>query len=343
MSHPSRIWTPIDYDADGKFENCLRLPISTDLSAYGWVPIPLVTLKNGNGPTALLLAGSHGDEYEGQIALMNLARTLDVTDVQGRIIIVPSLNFPAVTSGRRVSPLDEGNLNRLYPGQAHGTPTAMIAHYVTEVLLPMADIVVDLHSGGRSLDYVQCALIRPGRNAAEHDRLLELLRVFGAPVGYLTDGKGGGGNTTLPAAAEGLDVPVITTELGAGATYTDSGRETAENGVMRLLRHLQIVPGANPPEPSSTRLMEVPGRDYFLYATKHGLFKPAANVGDEVAEGQLAGHLYDLDHPASPPELLTFPKSGMVACKRFPSLTSRGDCLFGLMRDSAPKSRQSLQ
>jgi predicted deacylase len=333
MSDPSRIWTPIDYDKDGKHEDCLRLPISGDLSAYGWVSIPLVMIKNGSGPTALLIAGSHGDEYEGQIALSDLARALEVEDVQGRIIILPSLNFPAVKAGRRVSPLDEGNLNRLYPGRAHGSETEMIAHYVTTVLLPMADIVVDLHSGGRSLEYVKCALIRPGRNEPESKRLLELLHVFGAPIGYLTDGKGGGGNTTLPAIAETLDVPVITTELGGGATFTFSGHDIAADGVKRLLKHMGIVPNASPPTPPPTRLMEVPGRDYFLYASKTGLFVPAAEVGEEVHEGEHAGLLHNIDHPTHEPEPYSFPKSGMIACRRFPTLTQRGDCLYALMRD----------
>src|SRR5262245_57660274 len=108
----TRVWTPIDYHADGKQSDCLRLPHSTDLSAYGWVPIPLVCIKNGEGPTVLLIAGNHGDEYEGQIALASLARETEMDHVRGRLLIIPALNFPAVSAGRRVSPLDEGNLNR---------------------------------------------------------------------------------------------------------------------------------------------------------------------------------------------------------------------------------------
>src|SRR5215218_3863979 len=96
MKIQSRIWTPIDFEKDGKFSDCLRLPLSTDKSAYGWIPIPLVCLKNGRGPTVLLVAGNHGDEYEGQLALMNIARQLRPDDLSGRIIILPSLNFPAV-------------------------------------------------------------------------------------------------------------------------------------------------------------------------------------------------------------------------------------------------------
>lgn len=333
MSTPTRIWSPVDFERDGKQAGALRLPISTDLSAYGWIPIPVVCIRNGAGPTAVLIAGTHGDEYEGQIALLELARSIEPANIKGRIIILPALNFPAVEAGRRVSPLDEGNLNRLYPGRAHGTATEMIAHYVTEVILPMADLVVDLHSGGRSLEYIPCALIRPSADVNRHKQLVELVRVFGAPVSYLTDGKGGGGNTTLPAAAEPLGVPVITAELGGGATLQQTGKDLASSAVKRLLRHLGIRPDDTTETAPSTRMMEVPGRDYFLYSDADGLFEPSAAVGEAVTAGQHAGYLHSIDRPTEPPLSLYFAASGLVACRRFPTLTKRGDCLYGLMSD----------
>ncbi|MGO4832496.1 succinylglutamate desuccinylase/aspartoacylase family protein, partial [Rhizobiaceae sp. 2RAB30] len=106
MTEYTQVWTPLDFAADGKQCDWLRVPYSTDLSGYGVVPVPIVCIRNGAGPTALLMAGSHGDEYEGQVALAALAREIDPADVRGRIIILPGLNAPAVEAGRRVSPLD---------------------------------------------------------------------------------------------------------------------------------------------------------------------------------------------------------------------------------------------
>lgn len=333
MSKESRIWSPIDYQLDGKQYDCLRLPHSVNISAYGWLPIPIICIKNGNGPTALLVAGSHGDEYEGQIALMNLAREINPKDIQGRIIIIPSLNFPAVTVGGRVSPLDEGNLNRSFPGDAHGTATQMIADYITHILLPMADFVVDLHSGGRSLNYVQSALIRPAETQEKHMKLLKLLEVFGAPISFISNGKGGGGGTTLSATAENLGILAITTELGGGATLSDMGLELAQQGVKRLLNHFNIAPKIKIKKATSTRLMSVPNRQYFVYATQNGFFEPAAHIGDEVQKDQFAGLLHSYDYPQREPEKYHFPKSGLIATTRFPTLTARGDCLYKLMVD----------
>jgi predicted deacylase len=342
MAATTRVWTPIDFMADGRQEDCFRVPHSTNLSAYGWIPVPLVCLKNGRGPTALLVAGSHGDEYEGQVALMKLAREIGLSEVAGRIIILPALNFPAVDAGGRVSPIDQGNLNRLFPGDPHGTPTEMIAHYVSETLIPMADLVVDLHSGGRSLHYVPSALVRPGRTVGEHRVLLQLMEIFGAPVSFVSNGAGGGGVTTLAAAAQARNVPALTTELGGSASLSRSGLDLAEAGLRRLLKHLGIVPDMAVKPARPTRLMEVVGRASFVYARSRGIFEPAAGVGDEIAAGDIAGYIHHFEWPARGPDTLLFDRSGLVACQRAPSLTQPGDCLFKIVEDVRSRTPHAL-
>src|SRR6476660_9121307 len=130
----SRLSPEIDLDGNGKQTGFLRLPHSVHRSAYGWIPIPIAQISNrganGSGPTVLLMAGNHGDEYEGQVALGRLIRDLDPSEIGGRVIILPSANFPAAMAGTRTSPHDQGNLNRSFPGDADGGPTAQIAWYI---------------------------------------------------------------------------------------------------------------------------------------------------------------------------------------------------------------------
>ena len=166
----SRIVAEVDFDKNGRQHGFLRLFHSVHSSAYGFIPIPIVVLRNGDGPTALLVSGTHGDEYEGQVALCNLTKSLDPARIQGRVIILPAANFPAALAGRRTSPIDEGNLNRLFPGDPDGMVTEQIAYHIEHELVPMADLVCDLHSGGSSLMYVPSALYggwqRDGSTAA---------------------------------------------------------------------------------------------------------------------------------------------------------------------------------
>ncbi|CAM3924577.1 succinylglutamate desuccinylase/aspartoacylase family protein [Bordetella tumulicola] len=330
MAESSRIWTHIDFNKEGKQVGNLHVPHSVDLSAYAMIQIPIVCIGHGEGPTALLTAGNHGDEYEGQIALRNLARLLSPEDVHGRVIIIPSLNYPAVESGRRVSPVDEGNLNRLFPGRANGSATEMIAHYVDSVLFELADVVIDVHSGGRSLDYAHTALAQRVADKAQDQALRELLTVFGAPHSVLTTGSGGGGATTLYAAAAKRGIPALTTELGSGATLSPQGLAIAEQGVRRVLRHYGIAPNIECVPAPATQLLSSLGPRHAIYAPRAGLMEPLAEVGEAVRAGQPALRLYELEDPLAPPLTLNFGADGIVSCRRFPTLCARGDGLFHL-------------
>jgi predicted deacylase len=331
----SRITSTVDFTRDGKHTGFLRLPHSVHESAYGWIPIPVVCVKHGEGPTILLNAGNHGDEYEGQVTLMKLIRALTPDQVRGRIIFTPAANFPAAMAGRRTSPIDGGNLNRSFPGDPDGTPTKIIAHYIEHVLLPMCDYAIDLHSGGSSLMYVPSALatFRPGepeRNA----RVIELLGVFGAPIGYVSRNPMGS-DQTLGAAAARQGAIGLGTELGGSGTVTPAALRVAEAGVRRVLKHIGILPEIAVEPSSGTRLMEIGGPDYFVYTPEAGVFEPLVELGDTVTKGQPAAAIHFSHTPWREPELVAFEHDGVVLCKRIPGRTERGDCLFHLGTDFA--------
>lgn len=326
----SPVWCGLDLDADGKDADFLRIPHSTDTSAYGLIPIPIVRIKSGSGPTILLCAGNHGDEYEGQIALRRLAREIEASAVSGRIIILPALNYPAVAAGRRVSPIDEGNLNRVFPGQRNGSPTAMLAHYLVSEVLPRCDVIIDLHSGGRSLNYVHCGLGHYDKSPQTDAAIRSLLEVFGAPWSVFTKGGGGGGSTTLYATAADMGIPAITTELGGGAVLDPKGLHHAESGTRRVLAHYGVWRGAAVPAHAQTRFARTLPSTKSIYSHRSGLFEPLVEVGDVVSAGQLGGLLHSIDHPLRAPRELRFIEDGMVVCRRSPVHTAIGDCLLKL-------------
>ena len=97
------------------------------------------------------MAGVHGDEYECHLVVSELFRTTRPEDVSGQLILMPMANFPAAEAGLRTSPIDDGNLNRLFPGDPDGTPTLAIADYIENTIMPGCDFVKDLQSGGESM------------------------------------------------------------------------------------------------------------------------------------------------------------------------------------------------
>ena len=326
----------VDFDRPGLQRGFIRLFHSVHRSAYGYIPIPVVVVNNGPGPTALFVSGTHGDEYEGQVALCNLARTLQPEAIQGRVILLPAANLPAAAAGTRTSPIDDGNLNRLFPGDAQGTVTQQIAHYIETELVARADMVVDLHSGGSSLHYVPSALMMqddadPARQAA----LVAALRAFAAPVSYVGHASPGQGAVrTTSGAALRAGKLCLGTELGGSGTVTAAAVRVAERGLRNVLSHMGILP-PEVAEPGPTRVLDVAGPDYFSYAPGTGLFEPLVEPGDEVVAGQPAARIHTPETPWAPIETVAFARAGFVLCKRVPGRVVRGDCLFHLGTDIA--------
>jgi len=180
-----KITCDIDIDSDGKQHGSLTIPWSRDQSSWGSIPLPITVIKNGDGPTVLFTGANHGDEYEGPITLTKSRAKLEASDIHGRVIIVPVLNLTAFRAGKRTSPIDGGNMNRAFPGKADGTITEMIAHFVTTRFIVEADIVVDIHTGGRSMNLLPMSIIHDLPNSDQMAKTLATLKAFGAPYGMI--------------------------------------------------------------------------------------------------------------------------------------------------------------
>jgi len=329
MSLPSQAWSDVDFERDGKQVDHLFIPHSIHRSAYGHVAIPIVVLRNGAGPTVLLTAGNHGDEFEGQIVAGRIARALEASDIRGRLIIVPGLNFPAASSGSRVSPLDGGNLNRSFPGEARGTPTQQIAYYLHTVLMPMADVVIDLHSGGSSLDYMSTGFTHTCQDPERDRAALAAMRVFGAPLTMVFQDDDDPRRAFASALGNGC--LYLSTELGGTGSVNVDNLSFSYAGTARLLAHfgiLQRTEALGPVRaPEKTRFVQIPTRAHQLHASAAGIFEPHFKLGDEVRAGQLAGLTYSQHEPTREPMPSHFKADGFVICRRHPALVEAGDCL----------------
>jgi predicted deacylase len=320
---PPRLSSSVDLEQDGRQIGELRLVHSDDRHAFGHIPIPIAVLRNGFGPTLLLVAGIHGDEYEGQIALLKLIHALDPRALTGRVIVLPSLNYPAVAAARRVSPLDGKNLNRAFLGDPQGGPTATIADYVIRLLLPLADAVFDLHSGGSTAVYADCALAYRAGDAALHGRNLALADATGLGLLWLA----AVGSPSLNAAALAQGVPMIAAEFGGGGVAGVASLAAAETAVEGVMRATGVLPGGVPPPTAPARVVEITGPACYVAAPGEGLFEPLVQPGDEVAYGETVGRLHHWSEPDRPPRDLAAFVSGTVLACAARSPARRGDHL----------------
>jgi N2-acetyl-L-2,4-diaminobutanoate deacetylase len=313
----------VDFERDGVQHGFLRLPHSRDDSAWGAVMIPITVAKNGNGPTALLTGANHGEEYEGPVALMNLASSISASDLSGRVIIVPAMNYPAFRAATRTSPIDKGNLNRLFPGRPDGTVTEKIADYFQRTLLPLADVVLDIHSGGKTLEFVPfcCAHRLPDQKLEA--ACVAAMRAFNAPYSMMLleiDNVG-----MYDTAAEELGKVFISTELGGGGTSRASTVAIARRGVRNLLIHAGICKSKI--EQSPSQMLDMPSGDCFTFSEQDGLIEPCIDLGQPVRKGDVIAQIWPADRTGSPPAPYRAAMDGMLAGRHFPGLVKAGDCV----------------
>lgn len=331
-------FTDVDFAKDGRQVGFLHIPQSPHDDAWGTVRIPFAVLANGRGPTIVIEAGNHGDEYEGPIALGELIRTLDPALIQGRIIALPAVNAPAVLAGTRTSPLDGLNFNRAFAGDATGTITRQIAAFLHDQLFPQADYFLDLHSGGSSLRIVPSAIIEPNRDPAIHERNVAATLAFGAATVVEVDNLGDPRTATAAANAAGLTV--IGTEMAGGGSVTRSALDLCRRGIRNILAHVGITdPATLVRAEAPPRVYAVPGPDAYVLASEDGVFEPFHDLGDMVRAGALAGHIHFVTDPARSPAPLYYRVDGMVYALRQPARVRPGNCcaVVAVARDGGPR------
>jgi len=313
----------VDFERDGVQHGFLKLPYSRDDSAWGAVMIPITVIKRSTGPTALLTGGNHGDEYEGPVALSKLAQQLSADEVTGRVIIVPFMNTPAFQAGRRTSPIDKGNLNRSFPGKPDGTITEKIADYFRRTLLPLADIVLDIHSGGRTLDFLPFAACHVLPDKDQQAQCEAGMRAFNAPYSMRMLELDAG--AMYDTAAERQGKVFVTTELGGGGSSSARSVAVAERGVRNLLVHAGIVEGDIALRP--TVMLDMPDGDCFLTSEHDGLLEICRDLGEEVSKGEVIARVHDIKRTGAAPVEYCARRSGLLAARHFPGLVQCGDTL----------------
>ena len=316
----------IDFSRDGKQTGHIAVPHSSQRSAYGQIVLPLVRISNGPGPVALLSAGVHGDEFEGQIALRNLARTLASEDIRGGLLILPMANAPAVAASSRVSPIDDLNLNRAFPGDSLGAPTQAIAAAIEQLLLPACDYAFDIHSGGSSLLYDTLAMTTATGEAEADAQRIALLKALGLEAAMLLPTEGAMGlSASLDGAMLRQGVVGVCAEFGGAGGLSRQAMRQCESSLRRFLAHIGVLPqqATEQDEPQPFHLYEVAE----TYAEHSGLLELAVAIGADVARGDVLGQIHHLHDVLRAPEPVLADLAGRILCLRALPRIEVGDCI----------------
>ncbi len=325
----SPVHCTIDLTAPGRQVGRLQLPKITNTGGWAQSFVPIASVASGNGPNVLVLGGNHGDEYEGQVAALRLIQELESEQVSGRVTIVPVLSTAASKANTRMWPSGV-NFNRSFPGSPSGPPNEQLADYLTRFLFPPADVVIDMHSGGRTAWFVPCSHMHVVEDAEQRSAMLAGMQAWNSDWHFLYIDVNGTG--LLPVEAEEQGKIVITTELGGGGRVPAAVHELAWSGLTNVLRHVGVLAGEvqtraslGLPEP-----VILDGRDpaNYVIAPEDGIFEGLLEPPAEVRAGDPVARLWFPDTPDRPPEVLRASLDGVLAAIRAIPTTEAGDGLF---------------
>lgn len=333
---PDPFLPPLDMERDGRQDTFLVLPVSIDRSPYYRAQIPVVRFRNGAGPSLIMMAGNHGDEYEGQFALRELLARLTPEMITGTLTVIPSLNNSAVAASRRCSALDEGNLNRSFPGRPDGGYTERLAHALEAGLFREHAYVYDLHAGGTTMAHLPCALCDPlDESDPRWAKTRELMFAQGLPYAFV--GTAGPDSNGALGGVRRAGAIGICAELGGGASVTPEGMRYTRIAIDRILMATGILaapvlePGADEPAPCLELEVNDPQK-HWVFAPRAGWVETLVEIGEPVTLGQPVARLFDLTGALSAPLVLEATESGIVLSRRLHCVCEPGDSLLQIGR-----------
>ncbi len=248
-----------------------------------------------DGPSLLITAGVHGDEYEGIAAIREIASQLtkQLDRLCGRVTLIPIVNGPAFAIPARCG--DDGlDLARTCPGRADGSATERIAHAVS-ARIEAADMFIDLHTGGTTMQVwplIGYGLV-PNEEVLATQR--RMARAFGLPLVWGTSSKLDGRTLSVARHAE---VPAIYGEYLGGGTCDPKGVTAYIDGCLNLMSEFEMLPDRPRPELlDDDHCVEDPRPQSGHMQICHpcpvdGYFETAVELGDTVEAGGPLGKVF---------------------------------------------------
>ena len=314
-----------------------RLPVTTMLNGADLtIPLHVITGRE-TGPTFGIITNTHGDEFLATIAIREFVNALDTAMLKGRIVLVPVANPMATAGFGRLTPEQHGrtDLHEVYPGNARGNTTQMIAAVITGHVLHHVDALIDFHSGG-SGGRLQARVDHNSKASAELKvKNIALARAFGAPFVHENEFAG--------SAAHYLNsrgVVAVNPEVGGCYLGPSTSRYYSEmmiKGLAGMLQHLGMLEG----KPALPRQIDFDTRArrelrprVSGYLVSH--FENPEDLGKLVRGGSRLGEVVDL-YTYDVIEKIDAPFDGYLFFSRYSGMVGAGTQAFALAEAALSK------
>jgi uncharacterized protein len=277
----------------------VHLRASESYSA-GEVEIPLVVVRGEQpGPVLCLVAGIHGDEFNGIEVVRRVTEGLVAANIRGTVIGAPIVNLFGFWNQSRYLP-DRRDLNRHFPGRASGSTAGRIAFRFWSEVVKHCTHLIDFHTGSlhrSNLPQVRADLSR--------EDVAALALAFGERVVVHNPGQ----TRTLRRQAVESGIPSILYEAGEPLRFQREHVSSGVRGVRRVMRHLSMEKGA----PETGRRAQVFLETRWIRAKQGGIVELSPSLGDTIRKGDTIGVVTDPLRNAK--GVVTSPYSGVVIGK----------------------------
>lgn len=278
------------------------------------MPVEVVRGKK-SGPVLFLSAAIHGDEINGVEIIRRLLGHSALKHISGTLIAVPIVNVFGFNERTRYLP-DRRDLNRCFPGSAHGSMGSQLAHIFMEEIVAKCTHGIDLHTGA----FHRHNLMQV-RGTMEDPETLALAKAFGAPVIINAAQRDG----SLRAAAAEQGVATLLYEAGEALRFDEHAIHTGVHGLLRAMGHIGMLPAHS--IPARPRRKSFYARSTRWVRAPHGgIFLASRKLGDSVKKGEILGHITSPfgDHMTA----IESDYTGIIIGMSYLPLANEGDALF---------------
>lgn len=246
------------------------------------IAIPLMVMRGMNdGPVLGVTAAVHGNELNGISVIQRLFNEVSVEELSGTIVGVPVVNVPAfMRKKRRFN--DGVDINHIMPGKEDGNISQVYAYRFVQRFIKHIDFLLDLHtaSTGRINSYYVRADM--GKPKVKKMALLQNadIIVHNPP----SDG-------TLRGAADDMDIPAITLEVGNPSTFQKKLIRSGIDGIHNVLCELGMVKDEIIETEKQTVLCQ---KSLWVYTDVGGLLSIPVELRQMVKKGELIATMRDI-------------------------------------------------
>lgn len=257
-------------------------------------------IQGGQGKKRIcIVTGTHGDELEGQMVCYEMARLVQehIDMLDGIVEIYPALNPLGIDTIQRGIPNFDLDMNRIFPGNEHGTMAEQAAYRICEDLKG-ADMVIDIHSSNLYLRESPQVRI----NVLNENELVHEARHLGVDFIWVHDAATVL-EATLAHSLNSTGTPCLVVEMGVGQRINHRMCSHLVKGIFNLMHEMGMWGSSTEsaeaflasidPLPLLDPIVCKGNRVTFLNAECSGVFLTDLRTGKIIRKGQSVGKIVD--------------------------------------------------